>query len=96
MNNSLTADEWRGFANHEFFLKKAVTSAKLKRTLKQLHLALQSELPAHPLLAPDGFDLAAAQFVKGEHLEDCPYQYSECATWLPAECLGACMPEDKA
>jgi hypothetical protein len=75
MNDSLTADEWRVFGNHEFFLKKAVISAKLRQTLEQLHLALERELSAHPLLAPNGFDPAAVQFVKGEHLEDCPYQY---------------------
>ena len=75
MNDSLTADEWRVFANHEFFLKKAVISAKLKHTLEQLHLALQLELSAHSLVAPVSFDPEAVQFVKGEHLEDCPYQY---------------------
>lgn len=75
MNDSLTADEWRVFANHEFFLKKAVISAKLKQTLEQLHLALQLELSTHPLVAPVSFDPEAVQFVKGEHLEDCPYQY---------------------
>jgi len=74
-NNSLTQDEWSVFANQEFFLKKAVISAKLKRTLEQLHLALQPELAAHPLLAPGDFDSESVQFVKGEHLEDCPYQY---------------------
>ncbi len=75
VNNSLTVDEWRVFANHDFFLKKAGISAKLKGTLEQLHLALQPELAACKLLAPDGFDAKAFQFVKGEHLEDCPYQY---------------------
>ena len=75
MNDSLTADEWRVFADHDFFLKKTAISAKLKRTLEQLHLALQSELVSRRLLAPDGFDAEAFQFVKGEHLEDCPYQY---------------------
>ena len=74
-NNSLTQDEWSVFANQEFFLKKAVISAKLKGTLEQLHLALQPELAAHPLLAPGDFDSESVQFVKGEHLEDCPYQY---------------------
>jgi hypothetical protein len=74
-NNSLTQDEWSVFANKEFFLKKAVISAKLKRTLEQLHLALQPELTAHSLLAPGDFDSESVQFVKGEHLEDCPYQY---------------------
>ncbi len=73
--NSLTQDEWAVFANHEFFLKKAVISAKLKRTLEQLHVALQPELAAHSLLAPGDFDSTSFQFVKGEHLEDCPYQY---------------------
>ena len=74
-NNSLTQDEWSLFANQDFFLKKAAISAKLKRTLEQLHIALQPELIAHPLLAPDSFDPESAQFVKGEHLENCPYQY---------------------
>lgn len=38
-------------------------------------MALEPELAAHSLLAPDAFDLNAFQFVKGEHLENCPYQY---------------------
>ncbi len=75
IHNSLTADEWHVFGDHDFFLKKSAISAKLKLTLEKLHLALQPELTTHPLLAPDGFDPEAVQFVKGEHLEDCPYQY---------------------
>jgi len=75
MNHSLTPDEWRVFANHEFFLTKAAISVKLKRTLEQLHQALQAELTTHPLLAPDGFKPESIQLVKGEHLEACPYQY---------------------
>lgn len=75
MNNTLTHDEWRVFANHDFFLKKAAISAKLKRALEQLHLALQPKVHTHHFLAPDNFDREAVQFVKGEHLEDCPYQY---------------------
>jgi len=74
-NNFLTADEWRVFADHDFFRKKAAISVKLKRTLEQLHVALQPELVGCQLIAPDGFDTKAFQFVKGEHLEDCPYQY---------------------
>jgi hypothetical protein len=73
--DSLTTDEWNVFANKDFFLKKAIISAKLKRTLEQLHIALKPELTAHPLLTPDSFDPESVQFVKGEHLEDCPYQY---------------------
>ncbi len=74
-NNSLTADEWRVFADQDFFLKKAAISGKLKRILEQLHMALQPELVGRQLLAPNGFDPEAYQFVKGEHLESCPYQY---------------------
>ncbi len=72
---SLTEEEWRVFADHDFFLKKAAISIKLKQTLGELHRSLQPELANHPLLAPEGFDPEAVQFVKGEHLEDCPYQY---------------------
>ena len=74
IDHSLTTEEWQVFANHDFFLKKAGISAKLKGTLEQLYLALQSELAGCQILAPDGFDAEASQFVKGEHLEDCPYQ----------------------
>ena len=74
-NDLLTPDEWRVFADQDFFLKKATISAKLKRSLEHLHRALRPELANHQLLVPDGFDPEAVQFVKGEHLEDCPYQY---------------------
>ncbi len=73
--HSLTIDEWSQFGNHEFFLKKAIISAKIKHTLEILHKKLTSEVISHTLLAPDDFDPEAVQFVKGEHLEDCPYQY---------------------
>ena len=75
MNDSLTEDEWRVFADRDFFRKKALISAKLKYALERLHVALQPELAAHPLLAPNEFEPKAFQFVKGEHLENCPYQY---------------------
>ena len=75
IENSLTADEWQIFSDQDFFRKKAAISAKLKLTLEHLHVALQHELSAQHLLAPDGFDAEAFQFVKGEHLENCPYQY---------------------
>ncbi len=71
----LTTDEWSTFANHEFFLKKSSISSKLKHHLEQLHQALRYELSEKPLLAPEHFDPNAFQFVKGEHLEKCPYQY---------------------
>ena len=65
MNNVLTEEEWRVFGDRDFFLKKATISAKLKQILEQLHLALQPEINNHQLLAPDGFNCEAVQFVKG-------------------------------
>ena len=75
MNDPLTEDEWRVFGDHDFFLKKAIISAKLKRMLEHLHLALGQEVKHSQFLAPEEFDPETYQIVKGEHLEDCPYQY---------------------
>jgi hypothetical protein len=72
---SLTADEVNVLGNQDFFRQKAVISAKIKRTLELLHHRLKPEVVKHTLLAPDGFDPEAVQLVKGEHLEECPYQY---------------------
>ncbi len=75
MNLSLTEQEWQVFADHDFFIKKAEISVKLKRMLVQLHERLQPELARQSILAPEGYDPGSVQFVKGEHLENCPYQY---------------------
>ena len=72
---SLTADEVNVLGNQDFFRQKAAISAKIKRILEQLHHCLKPEVVKHTLLAPDGFDPEAVQLVKGEHLEECPYQY---------------------
>jgi len=72
---SLTADELAVLADQDFFRKKAAISAKIKHMLEQLQLRLEAEIASRPLLAPEGFDPQARQFVKGEHLEDFPYQY---------------------
>jgi hypothetical protein len=75
MNDLLTADELAVLANQNFFRTKAAISVKIKHVLEQLHHRLQAEIILQPLLTPEGFDPQVKQFVKGEHLEDFPYQY---------------------
>ena len=61
--------------DEQFFRAKARIMRKVRSLLDELHTALQEELDGVRLLAPSGFDPVRCQFVKGEHLEDCPYQY---------------------
>ena len=70
-----TADELAVLADQDFFRQKATISVKIKHVLEQLHHRLEAEISSQPLLTPEGFDPQAKQFVKGEHLEDFPYQY---------------------
>jgi len=70
-----TADELRLVADEQFFRDKARIMKKVRGTLDTLYTALKEELHGIGLLAPPGFNPAAHQFVKGEHLEDFPYQY---------------------
>jgi hypothetical protein len=72
---SFTSDEVAVLADRDFFRKKAAISIKIKHVLEQLHHRLEAEIALQPLLAPEGYDPQARQFVKGEHLEDFPYQY---------------------
>ena len=72
---NLTAKDIALLSDTEFFATKARISPKIRHLLEQIHQAFQRELTAHHLLIPDGFDPGASQFVKGEHLEDFPYQY---------------------
>src|SRR5680860_184676 len=74
-NHSFTAVELALLADREFFRKKAKISVKIKQILEDLHQRLEAEIALQPLLTPEGFDSQASQFVKGEHLEDFPYQY---------------------
>lgn len=62
-------------ADASFFPAKARIGVKVRAALDQVHEVLAQECRQGALLAPDGFDSAARQFVKGEHLEDHPYQY---------------------
>lgn len=72
---TFTAKELTLLSDTEFFVTKARISPKIRHLLEQIHESFQRELKAHRLLVPDGFDPDASQFVKGEHLEDFPYQY---------------------
>jgi len=73
-----TPDELRLLGDQMFFRAKAQTMKKMKAILEGAHSGLQKELTGVELLAPEGFNQSAHQFVKGEHLEDFPYQYLDC------------------
>jgi hypothetical protein len=70
-----SSDDLAHLSDKSFFLKKALISKKIKHILEHLQQALESEISRHTLLAPEGFNPKAFQFVKGEHLESFPYQY---------------------
>ena len=72
---NFTAKEITLLSDTEFFSAKANISPKIRHLLERIHESFQQELKARHLLVPDGFDPEASQFVKGEHLEDFPYQY---------------------
>lgn len=71
----LTPDELELVADKELFKAKAAVTLKIRTLLEVLHEAFKQELAGVPLLAPSGFDPDKCQYVKGEHLEDHPYQY---------------------
>ena len=72
---SFTTDEITLLADAQFFRKKAEITAKIRGQLEATHEALKIELSRASLLTPPQFDAASMQLVKGEHLEDFPYQY---------------------
>ncbi len=72
---AFTNDETVLLSDAQFFRRKAAISAKIRRMLEETHRALQADLPAVTLMTPPGFDSKIHQLVKGEHLEDFPYQY---------------------
>jgi hypothetical protein len=73
-----TDDETVLLADAKFFRKKAAITAKIRTMLEATHDALQSELEDLTLIVPPDFDPKLHQLVKGEHLEDFPYQYLDC------------------
>lgn len=75
---SFTPDELALIADERFFQAKARVMAKVRGLLEALRPALAEELAGAALLAPPGFDPEKFQLVKGEHLDECPYQYLDC------------------
>ncbi len=73
-----TDDETVLLADAQFFRKKAAITAKIRTMLEVTCSALQHELAGLSLVVPSDFDPQAHQLVKGEHLEDFPYQYLDC------------------
>jgi hypothetical protein len=65
-------------ADAQFFRKKAAMTAKLRSLLRATDAALTEELATAALIVPPGFNPSSRQLVKGEHLEDFPYQYLDC------------------
>lgn len=62
-------------ADAQFFRHKAVITAKIRCMLEETHRALQADLDPIRLITPSSFNPRIHQLVKGEHLEDFPYQY---------------------
>ena len=70
-----TPQEIERITNRDFFLDKAMISKKIRQNLERLYESYQQEIRQHQLITPDDFRPHAFQFVKGEHLENFPYQY---------------------
>ena len=75
MNLLFTEEECRLIGDEQFFLQKAQIMKKIRALLDGLYTELRADVTGGHLLAPPSFDLTKCQFVKGEHLEDYPYQY---------------------
>jgi len=70
-----TPDELRLVADRQFFPAKARVMAKVRATLEAIQIGLTADLAGVELVTPPRFDPAKFQLVKGEHLEEFPYQY---------------------
>ncbi|MDF0668592.1 MAG: hypothetical protein P0119_21290 [Nitrospira sp.] len=73
-----TDEEARLLADAHFFRKRAAITTKIRAMLEVTLRALQQELVGLSLVVPPDFDPNLHQLVKGEHLEDFPYQYLDC------------------
>ena len=71
----LTAEELALIGDAQFFRTKAVVMTKVRTLLDGMYGGLRAEMAGISLLVPPDFDPDKHQFVKGEHLEHCPYQY---------------------
>ena len=77
-STAFTDEETTLVADARFFRKKAAITAKVRAQLEAAHRTLKAELAGLSLVTPPGFNPNAHQLVKGEHLEDFPYQYLDC------------------
>ncbi|MCS6303398.1 MAG: hypothetical protein H8K07_07005 [Nitrospira sp.] len=75
---AFTDEESTLLGDGQFFRKKAAITTKIRAMLEATHGALQHELIDLSLVVPPDFDPNLHQLVKGEHLEDFPYQYLDC------------------
>jgi hypothetical protein len=75
MDRIFTEEELNLVSDAEFFRAKAQVMQKVRGMLEDLYAGLREDLKRVELLVPSGFNSEKFQFVKGEHLEDCPYQY---------------------
>ncbi|HRB15505.1 MAG TPA: hypothetical protein PK224_06920 [Nitrospira sp.] len=74
-DSSLTPAELTLVADGELFRAKERIILKVRDLLTELQAGLQEDLSRTALLVPPGFDPSKMQVVKGERLEECPYQY---------------------
>lgn len=72
---AFTDDETTLLADTQLFRKKTIITTKIRRMLEGTHQRLRADLGTVALVTPPGFDSKVHQLVKGEHLEDFPYQY---------------------
>jgi hypothetical protein len=72
---AFTEEEAALLADAQFFRKKTAIMAKMRDMLEATHGVLEDELAGLSLVTPPGFNPRTHQLVKGEHLEDFPYQY---------------------
>ncbi len=70
-----TPEEISLATDEKFFLAKARIMKKVRGILDEVYAGLKADLAGVELLAPASFDVSRFQFVKGEHLEEFPYQY---------------------
>lgn len=71
----LTSEEIALVADGKFFRAKAAITPKVRALLEAVHAGLKEELAGVSLITPPRFHPDKCQYVKGEHLEDHPYQY---------------------
>jgi hypothetical protein len=79
---SFTEEETALLADDAFFRKKARIMEKIRTQLQATDDALQAELARSALPALPEEDGVNVQFVKGEHLDDHPYQYLDCPKYF--------------